>query len=371
MSCPDVAIIGAGVVGSAIGYGLARQGLSCTLLDAQGDTRKASRGNFGLVWVQGKGLNAPHYSRWSQASARDWPALSDSLLRDTGLDVGLRQGAGLHFCLTEDDFRARRQRLDTIVEQGGNHYAFQMLDHQALRELVPQVGPTVFGASYSTEDGHANPLRLQRALHHACERHGARIRSNCPVGGIRYQQGLFHLDIPGETIRAKRLVIAAGLANQALAAQAGIHAPVGPNRGHLLITQRLPPLLPIVSSHIRQTDEGTIQIGDSNEAGIANDTTDPQILQTLARRAIAYLPMLRHARIVRTWAALRVMTPDTFPIYQESAEMPGAFVVTCHSGITLAAKHAGDIAAWIAGGAPPAAIAGFSADRFPRPQERA
>ena len=34
------------------------------------------------------------------------------------------------------------------------------------------------------------------------------------------------------------------------------------------------------------------------------------------------------------------MSPDGFPIYEESSEFPGAFVVTCHSGVTLAAAHA-------------------------------
>jgi glycine/D-amino acid oxidase-like deaminating enzyme len=58
------------------------------------------------------------------------------------------------------------------------------------------------------------------------------------------------------------------------------------------------------------------------------------------------------------------MTPDGYPIYQESQEFPGAFVVTCHSGVTLASHHAGSIAGWIRGGPPPAAIQAFKAERF-------
>jgi len=68
--------------------------------------------------------------------------------------------------------------------------------------------------------------------------------------------------------------------------------------------------------------------------------------------------------VVRTWGSLRVMTPDGFPIYQASSECPGAFVVTCHSGITLAAQHAGPLTDWIRGGAEPVEITGFKAERF-------
>ena len=34
------------------------------------------------------------------------------------------------------------------------------------------------------------------------------------------------------------------------------------------------------------------------------------------------------------------MSPDGLPIYDQSREFPGAFVASCHSGVTLAAAHA-------------------------------
>ena len=84
----------------------------------------------------------------------------------------------------------------------------------------------------------------------------------------------------------------------------------------------------------------------------------------MARRATRCFPMLANVNAVRTWGALRVMTPDGFPIYQASTDCPGAFVVTCHSGITLAAMHAGPLVDWMRGGAEPADIHGFKAERF-------
>jgi glycine/D-amino acid oxidase-like deaminating enzyme len=80
-------------------------------------------------------------------------------------------------------------------------------------------------------------------------------------------------------------------------------------------------------------------------------------------------PRLGKLNIVRTWAALRVMTQDGFPIYDESASAPGAFVVTCHSGVTLAASHALTLAPLIAAGhLPPETFQPFSADRFDVPK---
>ena len=76
-------------------------------------------------------------------------------------------------------------------------------------------------------------------------------------------------------------------------------------------------------------------------------------------------PVLASLGLVRAWGALRVMSPDGFPIYQESPNYPGAFVTTCHSGVTLAAAHAFRVAPWITGSTvKPVEIEAFPGDRF-------
>jgi glycine/D-amino acid oxidase-like deaminating enzyme len=96
-----------------------------------------------------------------------------------------------------------------------------------------------------------------------------------------------------------------------------------------------------------------------------DDSTTTDVLASIARRGVASCPMLGQLNVVRVWGALRVMTPDGYPIYQESNAFPGAHVVTCHSGVTLAAAHAFRIAPWIAGAAAPEELAAFRGDRFP------
>ena len=81
----DMVVIGAGLVGAAVAYGLVRAGQKVAVLDEEDAAYRASRGNFGLVWVQGKGIGCPEYARWSRASSERWFELSAALVEDCGL----------------------------------------------------------------------------------------------------------------------------------------------------------------------------------------------------------------------------------------------------------------------------------------------
>uniref|UniRef100_UPI001F21143F NAD(P)/FAD-dependent oxidoreductase n=1 Tax=Falsiroseomonas oryziterrae TaxID=2911368 RepID=UPI001F21143F len=169
------------------------------------------------------------------------------------------------------------------------------------------------------------------------------------------------------TIEAARVALAAGLGNAALAPMVGLAAPVRPQRGQVMVTEKTAPFLHHPMATLRQTDEGGVMIGDSKEEAPEDEAVGPGVLAAMARRAIRMFPLLGGLNIVRSWGALRVMSPDGFPIYDESPTAPGAFVVTCHSGVTLAAAHAGPLAAMIARGALDASVADFSARRFDVP----
>ena len=75
----DVAIVGGGLVGAALGYGLRDLGKRLAILDEGDLAYRAARGNFGLIWVQGKGLGMPAYAEWTLRSARAWPRLAAEL----------------------------------------------------------------------------------------------------------------------------------------------------------------------------------------------------------------------------------------------------------------------------------------------------
>lgn len=361
----DTVVIGAGAVGSAVAYGLCRAGERVCLLDEGDIAYRASRGNFGLVWVQGKGVGNPDYARWTRASATRWPTFAGELATVTGVDVALSQTGGFAICVNEQELQAKADAFESIRRDMGGDYPYEVLTTAQLRAQIPAAGSAVAGALFCPMDGHVSPLKLLRALFDAVQRRGGQLRTGQGVKGIEPQPaGGFLIHAGTGKLASAKVVLAAGLGNRDLAPQVGLYAPVKPIRGQLLVTERLQPFLRHPTTNVRQTDEGSVQIGPSYEEVGFDDHTTLAELSRMAARALRCFPCLSTANIVRTWGALRVMSPDNFPIYQASSQHPGAFVVTCHSGITLAAQHAGPIAEWIHGGPAPAEIAKFSSERF-------
>ncbi len=361
----DIAVIGGGLVGAAIAFGLRALGSKLALLDEGDVAFRASRGNFGLIWVQGKGFGLPAYGAWTQASARAWPRLAAMLRETTGLDVALRQPGGLHVCLSAHELAARTDRMAALLAQPGfERYAIDVLDRAGVAARLPAVGLDVVGGTWSALDGDCNPLRLLRGLHAALEQAGALHQAGFPVERIEPSAHGFVLHSPRGRLDCDRVVLAAGLGNARLAPMVGLTAPVTPNKGHIVVTERLQQFLDVPLETIRQTDEGTVMIGDAQQALGFDDTLDPAVLAAMVARAVRVFPHLRGVRVNRTWAALRVMSPDGFPIYAQSAAHPGAFLATCHSGVTLAAAHAFELAPAIAAGCLPAAFHPFSSRRF-------
>lgn len=115
-------------------------------------------------------------------------------------------------------------------------------------------------------------------------------------------------------------------------------------------------------------EAGGLLLGDSYEEAGYDDFTSLMPLRDIAARAVRTFPFLRDINVVRTWAALRVMSPDGLPIYEQSREFPGAFIATCHSGVTLAAAHAVRYAQYVADGKLPPELARFAAFRFHVPK---
>ena len=105
-------------------------------------------------------------------------------------------------------------------------------------------------------------------------------------------------------------------------------------------------------------------LGDSQEDVGFDTTTRIAVLKNIADRNTKIFPALKDISIVRTWAALRVMSPDGFPIYEQSERFAGAFAATCHSGVTLAGAHALALAPAILRGTLPSSLAAFGSARF-------
>jgi len=362
----DAAVIGGGLVGAATAYGLARAGQRVAVFD-EGDTAvRASRGNFALVWVQSKGLGLPDYAAWTVRSSESWSGFSDDLRAETGLDVSFQRPGGFHLCLSETEFENRRNMMHRFHNQAGvARYETRMLERSELQAMLPEIGPDVVGGSYCALDGHVNSLRLFRTLHTAMQQRGVKYLPSSPVSAIHKKAGGFEIVTSKGSFHAAKVVLAAGNANAHLAPMVGLHAPMKPERGQILVTERLKPFLNHPMVTLRQTDEGTVMIGDSREEGVDPADMNLPINGVMASRAVRMFPILGTVNVVRAWRAIRVMPADGFPIYDQSETHPGAFLVTCHSGVTLAAAHALHLAPMIAAGLLDASqLSAFSARRF-------
>jgi glycine/D-amino acid oxidase-like deaminating enzyme len=222
----------------------------------------------------------------------------------------------------------------------------------------------VSGSIYCPLDGHVNSLRLFKALHAALQAHHVDYRAGHAIGAIEPQAGGFLLKGDWGEIRAPKIVLAAGLGNARLAPMVGLDAPLKPSRGQIVVTEKAAPFLryPVVT--VRQTDEGGVMIGDSEEADGASLAIDHGISSVMADRAIRMFPLLADLNVVRTWSALRVMTLDGCPVYERSQAYPGAFMAMAHSGVTLAPQHAYVLADAVAAGSLPDEISVFGIRRF-------
>jgi len=350
-------------VGAALAFGLQRRGLSTLMLDEGDIAFRAARGNFGLVWVQGKGSDFPPYAQWTWASAQSWPDLVAEIEAITGEDIGYRRPGGAEVCIDPGEFEATRAQMHRL-QSHAPHFEYQMLDRKALSELLPGLGPEVAGGCYSPADGHVNPLLLLRGLHQCLTAKGGRIETGSRVIAIQRRGSAFAVDTIGMRHHSARLVLAAGLGTRELAAMIGLQIPLRPERGQILVTERLRPFLSLPLARIRQTAEGSVQLGASNEDAGFDEGTRASVMNRIAARAVRVFPHLQRARVVRAWAALRIMTPDSYPIYAQSQCHPGAFAAVCHSGVTLAAAHVLHLAAGIAEGALPEALSPMDTRRF-------
>ncbi len=344
----DAIVVGAGMVGAAIAYGLAGRGRKILVLDGADADFRAAKANFGLVWVQGKGYGNPAYQRLSRDAAQLWPAFAAELTEETGICLDYENKGGVNFCLGESELGARALRLSQWRRQLPECApCAEMLDRVALEKLLPgaRLGPDVSGASFSAMDGHVNPLRLLAALHKGLVSRGAALLGNHAVEGIDpLPAGGFSLRAGSRRFDAAQVVIAAGLGSAALGPMVGLDVPLRPQRGQILVTERLAPVLPLPASGIRQTGEGTVMIGVTQEEVGFDCGTTSAAAASMSSRAIRILPDLARARLIRQWACLRIMTPDGCPVYAESAIHPGAWIALCHSGVTLASFHATSLA---------------------------
>lgn len=371
MSHPDYLVVGGGVLGLSVAWGLVRKGVSVTVLDSSTNLPRASTANFGLVWLQSKGANFPAYGAWSRRAVDLWPAFAESLQSASGVNPKYLQSGGFSYCVGQAEWESRGARVASMsAAHAVDPYGTTMIDREELARRMPgmELGRDVCGASWNPHDGAVDPLRLMHCLRVGLQKAGVVFQQGVAVEHIRPHGQSFTAHGGTEQYHAGNVVLAAGLGNAVLASQLGLYSQVRADRGQILVTERVPWRLPYPASQLRQSPDGTILIGATQE-GPYTDTqaTDPMRAIAMATRATRIFPVLRGVRVVRSWAGLRTLSKDSAPVYDRRPDLPGATVVNSHSGISLAALHASILSDWIFDGSHDKDIAPFSPARFDVP----
>ena len=325
----EVVVVGGGIRGVAITYGLARAGVNVVLLEKRFIASAASGLNMGYVNVSAKGPE--HYTILSKLSADIYPELNEEL----GGGFEYEKNGALDVAETDADF----DYLSRTVEERNRvpGIDMKMLGPKETRSLEPAITPDIRGSRWCPIDGVVHPLKLVRALLKAAVRKGAIVHCGEEVRDIRVCSGRIESVVTTNLEISTHVVVdTAGIHAAEIARMVKVNLPVFPERGQIIITEPLPRILNRAVGPFKQYGDGQVLIGASNEDVGENTAVTPEILSKLAREAIRILPVLKRAQVIRCTAGLRPMTPDRHPVYQKVSEVSDFYIAVGHSGFTLA-----------------------------------
>jgi len=361
VSSADVVIVGAGIMGAALAYYLARAGVPALVLDRAGPAAEASGANAGMIGPSGgiPGKTLP----LSLLSAE----LYDRAACELDEPIHFHRGGRLLLAHTPEDVAEREQ---FYRERQGLGIELHRLSGSEVREIEPLISPSVTFAVYAPADGHIDPFRATVAYLHTACRLGARFES-LEVTGLAMERGAVRgVVTEGGTIRAERVVLAAGAWSGELARSAGVDVPVFPGRGQMMVTAPVEPLTPrvlrAVMIGLRQMDQGHLVIGSEVELVGFQKGVDVLTLARYADLAGDILPAARTLPLERCWSGLRPMTADTLPIIGGVPGVAGLDLLTGHgrSGMTYGPASALALADLIVHGTTDVPIEPLGLERF-------
>lgn len=407
------AVIGAGIIGTAIAYDLQKRGRQVLLLDRDAPGRGASYGNMAsiavtefmpasrpAVWRQMPGWLLdpegpvrirpaylprliPWFARFVAASrpgrlralesqgaalcARVYDDLLP-LLRETGLADQLSDQGCLSLYTDQAEFRADRDHIEILERYGFPHTVLTGDQARALEpELSPEIGMAVlFPQNRSLRD----PYRLVTSLAERFTAAGGQIE-RAEVTGFDRSDAIQALHLAdGRRITVDEVVLCAGAYTGQLSKKLGEPMPLETERGYHTqimapgITMRHSIIWPARAFMVTPT-AGGIRVGGTVEMAGLTAAPDWRRSKITVRRAQQALPNLACADVTE-WMGHRPALPDTVPVISASAKTRGVYYATGHGhlGVTYAATTARLIGDLITGATPPLDMRPYRIDRF-------
>jgi glycine/D-amino acid oxidase-like deaminating enzyme len=388
----DVAIIGAGLVGCAAAYELARWGRRIGVFDQGEMNRGASGRNAGSLHFQleprmleggGDPRRLAQLIPVSLQAIEDWRRLPQELQSD--LELAMHGGLMVAETDAERNLLARKCEVEI---RGG--LPVRVLEGPELRRMAPYLADCVRCASYCESEGHANPRLVTPAYAAAARAHGAEITAGSRLRALEPRSGGWRLRIgrPGAaqgsdantlTVDAELVLIAAGAWSRELVAAHGIELPLEPVALGMNVTERCAPVVHHLVQHVgrrlslKQVAAGNVLIGGGWPADMASLSPlgpDPRVRlresSIIGNVAVALevVPELAALSLIRSWTGIACVSPDHLPVLGPVSGLPGVFIAAGGSSFTLGPTYARLVSELMATGQTSMPLQLYRPDRF-------
>lgn len=373
----DVIVIGAGAVGAATAYFAARAGLRVTVLDSgplAGGTSSACEGNI-LVSDKEAGPELD-LSLYSQKVWREDLAEFSELWE-------FESKGGLVVAASD---RSAQSLRDLTARQRASGIKVTDVPADSLADYEPHISRELTAGAFYPEDAQVQPMLVVAHLLRLARELGATVQTRTPVTGFNRAGGaVTGVTTPHGDFSAPAIVNAAGTWAGGVADLAGVHVPVLPRRGFVLVTEPLPLTIHhkvyaaeyvgnVLSSDaglqtspvVEGTDSGTVLIGSSRERVGFDRTVSIPVLAALASKAIDLFPVLSEVKAIRHYHGFRPYCPDHLPVIGPDPRVPGLWHAAGHegAGIGLSAGTGKLIAQSITGTSTDLSLTSFAPERF-------
>lgn len=362
-SIPDVLIVGAGAVGSALARALAIEGANVTLVERPALPGEAWRASAGMLAAQIEAAPGDPLFDLGTSGRTLLRHLAAELLDTTGIDIGLLECGILEAVF---DVSALDRVKSVVASQRQQSYRADWLAADEVAHGWPWLAPC-HGAFWSPDDAGVNPSRLIDALRADAERRGVR-RAVDRIVALDTADGRV-VGVIGESGRhaASTVVIAAGAWSGRID---NLPRPLSiePLRGQMLAFEwprEVPPAIVYGDRCYLLKRDAELWLGATLEYAGFHPVTTLEGRAALVERGARTWPALADLAPLRSWAGLRPATPDGLPIMGPEPELKGLWYVTGHGrhGILLSAVT-GELMARAIAGNNVAELLPFRPERF-------
>jgi glycine oxidase len=363
-------VVGAGIIGCAVAYELARRGVAVQIVDDRPAGAGATQASAGVL---APFIEARHGGPLAELTARGLDVFDrfvSSAAAAAGAPIAYQRTGTLDAALDDASLAIYVQTASVLAAKG---IAAELLDARAVRAEEPHLSASAVGGLLIPCHGYVAAGELTRALAAAAARHGAQLVERGRVRRISASGSELLLETGGGPLRGRAAVIAAGSwASQLDVGGAAIRVPVKPIRGQLVqLAWSGPPLRRVVwgeRCYVVPWQDGTVLVGATVEDAGFDERTTVAGVSDLLEAACELLPHAWTASFAAARVGLRPGTPDELPIIGRSAVLPNVIYATGHyrNGVLLSGLTAQLVADLLLDDAGDPLLALTRPDRFGR-----